>query len=76
MICIFADFQNASQSGNVRLNTVGTLADIEKFGIVFHEGMRVLIDDRDTLSAEGTIRWEPGEGWVAQIDWDRIESRD
>ena len=72
---IFADFQNACPSGRVRLNCVGTQRDVERLQIVFFDGMQVLLDDSDSLSAEGTVRWEPAEGWVAEIDWDRIETR-
>ena len=76
LIRLFADFQNATPSGRVRLNTVGTFKDIERLSIELKEGMQVVIEDRDSLIADATVRWEAGEGWVAEVDWDRIEDLD
>jgi hypothetical protein len=75
MMRIFADFQNGTPSGRVRLGCMGTQRDVERLGIVFHDGMRVVLDDFDSNVADGTVRWEAGEGWVAEIDWDRIRPR-
>jgi len=71
---IFADFQNSTPAGNVRLNCVGTLADIRRLGVQFYDGQRVLLDDADSHVADGVIRWEDGEGWVAVIDWERLRA--
>ena len=75
MIRLFADFQNSSAAGHVRLSTVGTLRDVEKLGLEFHEGMAVVLDDADSHVADATVLWEVGEGWVAKIDWERLKNK-
>jgi hypothetical protein len=74
VIRLFADFQNAAPNGRVRLNTVGTFEDLERLGIELENGMQVILEDRESLVGAGTVLWEPGEGWVADVDWDRVES--
>jgi hypothetical protein len=75
VVRIFADFQNSSRNGHVSLGCVGTRRDMERLGLEFHEGMRVILDDHDSNEADGTVRWEVGRGWVAEIDWENIRER-
>jgi hypothetical protein len=72
---LFADFHNATPSGRVRLNTVGAFRDLQRLGIDLKPNMCVVLDDHDTLVADGVVVWEEGEGWVAEVDWNKIEEQ-
>jgi hypothetical protein len=66
---LFADFNNADQLGRVRLNTVESLKDLEKFNI--KPRMKVLLDNHEGLCTIGIIEFSKGENiLVAKIDWD------
>ncbi len=70
----FADFNNADSKGRLRLTTNGTLADLTRLNLELKEGMRVLIDDDETLTTIGYIRYSDEEKiWVAEINWDNIQ---
>ena len=77
VIKIFADFNNADSIGRVRLTTNGTLRDLQNANIVLRKGMEVLLDDEDSLTAEGKIEYSEEEKiWVARIDWNRLIHKD
>ena len=65
----FADFNNADPKGRVRLNTVGSIRDIEESRIVLMDGVRLELYDDDEIVLEGIVRSDPIEGWVAEVDW-------
>ncbi len=70
---IFADFNNADCRGRLRLSCHGTEVDLRRLGLQLEEGMEILVSDRDSLSAVGTVEWSCEEGiWVATIDRNEI----
>lgn len=85
MIRIFADLQNADSEGRIRLNTKGTLRDINFLKVQFHEGMPVTLycnddvnesGDATELVAQGMVSFSSAENcWVATIDWSSIQSK-
>lgn len=69
---VFVDFNNCDRMGRVRLNTVGTVQDLNRLGIVLREGAEMVLRSFE-LEAEGTVTYSSEEGvWVAAIDWDHI----
>ena len=77
---LFVDFNNADKLGRVRLNTNGTFADIDRLNIELKENMQVLLNDDDTLTTIGIIKYSSEEKiWVAEINRniiDHSEARD
>lgn len=71
-VTIYADFNNADTQGRLRLNTRGARADLEHLGVRLVPGMSVVLSDGDELCAAGTVVYDEVEGWVAEIDWDRL----
>jgi hypothetical protein len=72
---IYGDFNNADKQGRIRLNTHGSKADLERLGIELVDGLEILLDDHDDVTAEAIVRLCPNEGWVAEVDWDAIMRR-
>ena len=71
---IFADFNNADKNGKVRLNTSGSLKDIQRLQIDLKEGMEILLDDQDGLVTMGQLGYSEEEKiWVAEINWDNFK---
>ena len=69
---VSVDFQNADHDGRVRLNTVGTLIDIERQSLELQPGLRLLLVDAE-LSAAGQVAWSEEEKlWVAEVDWNEV----
>jgi hypothetical protein len=69
---VFVDFHNSDRQGRVRLNCVGTIADLGRLGIVLQEGSQMLLSCNE-LETEGTVTYSIEEGlWVATIDWDKV----
>ena len=69
---VFADFNNADAAGRLRLNVVGSVADLAELGESLVEGLTVLVAD-DDLEWEGSLEWSKDEGiWVARVDWTSI----
>lgn len=69
---VFADFHNADVKGRVRLNCAGTVADIERHGIVLRDGQSLIIYSEE-LEVEGIVHYSEEEKlWTAVIDWDAI----
>jgi len=44
MVRVWADFNNRDEQGRVRLNTVGSLKDIEKHHDEIREGTKVILN--------------------------------
>jgi hypothetical protein len=69
---IRVDFQNADRNGNVRLNTIGTIEDLARYGVRLQPGlvMRLVAEE---LSAEGRALFSDEEKlWVAEVDWKEV----
>src|SRR3989337_512189 len=75
---IYADFQNVDDYGRLKLTCLGTRQDLERQGIVLHEGLTLTLytadaDDRgqsDELRAEGVVHYSKDEQcWVASVNW-------
>jgi hypothetical protein len=69
---VFVDFHNSDRQGRVRLNTVGTVEDLNRLGVVLRKGTEILLY---CLEAEtkAVVSYSTEEGlWVATIDWARI----
>jgi hypothetical protein len=78
---IYADFQNLDAENRIRLVCAGTVADLNRAGLVLTAGMQIPLytDDEDDngnpdpLLADGTVeRNEVENCWVARVDWNRI----
>jgi hypothetical protein len=70
---IFVDFNNNDVFGRIRLNTTGTFEDLERLHIKLEEGLVLLLDDNDSLSARGVVQFSEAENiWVAVINWDEL----
>lgn len=70
---LFVDFNNADKAGRVRLNTKGAERDIDALHLVLSDGMQAVLNDGDEIAINGIVRYCPVEGWVAEIDWKKIE---
>jgi hypothetical protein len=72
---VSVDFQNCDVLGRVRLNTVGTLQDLNNLGVVLQEGLEVHLYCME-LEGDGTVTYSKEETlWVARVDWDQIHQR-
>jgi hypothetical protein len=64
---VFADFNNRDSDGYVRLNTVGTVADLQKLSITLRDGLHLIVSDGD-LRAEIVVHAPSTEGlWRDQV---------
>ena len=79
---IYADFQNLDDFNRLRLTCAGTLEDLERHGILLHEGLALTFytDDADEdgrpddLLVDGVVSFSENEHcWVAAIDWSAIQ---
>ena len=69
---VFVDFHNSDRLGRVRLNTVGTIQDLNRLGVVLREGTEILVYCHEA-EAEAVATYSKEEGlWVATIDWSKI----
>ena len=65
---IFADFNNADYKGRIRLNTSGTLEDLQRKNLKLEAGLKVILDDADELTALATVEYSDDERiWVARL---------
>jgi hypothetical protein len=72
---VYADFNNADQSGRLRLNCVGTIEDLSQQGIQLREGLPLTLHDEE-LEADGVVQFSSEEKlWVAAIDWKAIRHK-
>jgi hypothetical protein len=66
---LFVDFNNADKLGRIRLNTLGALRCIREKNIDLFEGKQVKLDDEDSLTNTGILKFSKEENiWVAEID--------
>ena len=69
---IYVDFQNADTQGRVRLNTRGTLRDLQAQGVTLSEQLQVTLYSEE-FEANGRAHFSVEENiWVAQIDWKQL----
>jgi hypothetical protein len=69
---VFVDFNNSDQQGRVRLNTVGTVKDLNRLGIVLRDSIDIILYSLE-LETRGIVAYSPEEGlWVAKIDWNDV----
>jgi hypothetical protein len=69
---IFVDFNNRDLEGRVRL-TNGSYSDISRMNIQLRSGFRVILDDSEGLSIEGTVEFSDTENvWVAKYDHQKL----
>ncbi|MFN5955559.1 MAG: hypothetical protein ACK6A9_02155 [Dolichospermum sp.] len=69
---VFADFNNADEDSNLRLNSIGTMEDLARQKIELQHG-KILTFYSEDLEVEGIVKHSPEENiWVAIIDWDNI----
>ena len=71
---VFVDFNNADQKNRIRLNTRGTREDLERQSVRLSVGLKLELYDGE-ISAIGTVDFDDFEGWVANVDWDMILSK-
>src|SRR5262245_52428691 len=78
---LYADFHNADDRSQLRLNCVGTEEDLARQQIELREGLAITLyaddlDDRgnaDELTVDGVVHYSDDERcWVATIDWNAI----
>ncbi len=69
---VFADFHNADAKGRLRLNCVGTVADLACQKISLRDGQPLILYSED-LEVDGVVQYSEKENlWVAVIDWNAI----
>jgi hypothetical protein len=69
---IFADFENGRPDGSLRLNTVGSLADLAALPDPPREGMEVEVAC-DDLVVDAVLEYDQSENaWFARVDWRRM----
>ncbi len=80
---IYADPHKTDGHGRVLLTTLGTSADLDRYGIHLQEGMHLdfYTDDADNngghddLLFVGVVHYNAElKAWVAIIDWDRLHN--
>jgi hypothetical protein len=75
LVRIFADFNNTDEKGRIRL-TSGSFNDIHEQKVELRDGLQVLLDDNDELTAIGILEFSKEETvWVAKIDRDKIDEK-
>ena len=73
---VFADFHNADIQGRVRLNCIGTIADLKRQGTVLQDGQPLIIYSEE-LEVEGIVHYSEEEKlWTTVIDWNAIREVD
>ncbi len=71
---VFVDFHNSDEQGRVRLNTLGSIEDLDRAGVVMRNGSKLLLYG-DEMEAEGEVVFSTEEGiWTAKIDWEAIRN--
>ena len=70
---VYADFNNADCHGRLRLAIRGSEEDIKSQKLELFNGMKIIVDDDNELSADAEVIFSDEEGiWVAKIDWEKI----
>jgi hypothetical protein len=74
MPSIYVDFHNTTRSGKVRLNTIGTIRDLNREGTILQNGLTIRLYSED-FEVTGTVEFEDSEHvWVAAFNWDNLKS--
>jgi hypothetical protein len=69
---VYADFHNADEKGRLRLNCVGTIADLSRLHIELRDGQPLRLYSED-LEVDGVVQYSDEEQlWVALIDWNAV----
>lgn len=72
MNSIYVDFHNTTTQGEARLNTIGSIKDLNKGGIVLTDGLLVRLYCED-FEVIGSIRFSEVEhAWVAAFNNDEL----
>ncbi len=72
--CVFADFNNTTECGRVRLNTNGAISDMQSHNVNLHAGLEISLYDLDEYVVVGKVVNHETEGWVAEVDWTKLTS--
>jgi hypothetical protein len=69
---IYADFNNCDREGRVRLNCIGSRADLDRLGITLSEGMDLMVSDAE-LEVEAVATFVADDSiWAAVFDPQRL----
>jgi hypothetical protein len=69
---VFADFHNADAEGRLRLNCIGTIADLARHCVELQDGQLLTLYSED-LEVDGTVQYSELEKmWFAAIDGEQI----
>ena len=71
MVRVWADFNNRDEQGRVRLNTVGSLKDIEKHHDEIRDGTKVILNAEDDFEVEARLTFD--KVWRAIPDMTTIK---
>ena len=71
MVRVWADLNNRDEQGRVRLNTVGSLKDIEKHHDEIREGTKVILNAEDDFEVEARLTFD--KVWRAIPDMTTIK---
>jgi hypothetical protein len=64
---VFVDFHNSDRQGRVRLNTVGTVQDLNRLGVVLREGTEILLYSYE-VETDGLLTPQRKDyGWQSSI---------
>jgi hypothetical protein len=74
MLRIYADFNSTDEEGRVMLNTVGSLADLDRHKDEIAEGMTVILYSPGDFEVLGTLVFEGI--WMGIPDWSTIRYED
>ena len=70
---VYADFNNMDSAGRIRLNTVGTIEDVQKLSLRLVEGMSLVVSDSE-IKASGKVEFSSEENiWVLNLDEDTVQ---
>ena len=78
---VYVDLMKTDARRRILLHTVGTRADLQRFGIELSEGLALAVycDDLDDLGrenalvADGVVTWDSeAQRWVLDIDWGKL----
>jgi hypothetical protein len=72
---VYADFNNCDAQGRIRLNTAGSIDDMETQNIRLSDGMILAIYSED-LEATGVARELAEGGWGVELDWEAVRDRE
>ena len=75
MTTIYVDFQNLDTVGRVRLNTIGSIEDLNRQGTILAAGLGLYLYG-DEFEVPGIVEFSEEEHiWVARFDWEKRRPR-